>query len=114
MKMLFWRVLIELPKPVEKTAGGIALPDSILQEREALVSVGKIVDVGPVAFSAETRGGVDFKVHREDVRVGKWVLIAKYAGQQFEKDGRKYTIVNDNELLALVDEDEIPAFTNVV
>lgn len=114
MKMLFWRLLIELPKPVTKTAGGIALPDSVVQEREALVAVGKIVDVGPLAFSAKTRGDIDFSVHREQVRVGSWVLLAKYAGQQFDREGRRYTILNDNELLGLIDEKDVESFLNVV
>ena len=45
-----FKVLIEKPKPKEKTDGGILLPDQAIEAENYLSICAKVVSVGPLAF----------------------------------------------------------------
>ena len=38
-----------------------------------------------------------------EVKIGDKILIGKYAGTEVKVDGEKYTIVRQNDILAIVD-----------
>lgn len=114
-KVLLYRILLEIHEPAKETAGGIALPAQFVDDRRELAVVGKVLAMGPLCFTAKTRGDCDFSVHKEDVVVGSHVLIARYGGQAFSmRDKKRYVIVNDNDVLAVIDADEVKNFIEII
>lgn len=82
------RVLIE-PAPAEtKTVGGIIIPDTA-KERPLK---GTIVAVG--------NGTKDEEMV---VKVGDTVLYGKYAGTELDVEGKKYLIMRQSDVVAIVD-----------
>lgn len=87
------RVLVEVPKPVEKTAGGLFIPD-MAKERS---NNGKVVAVGP--------GKRDKKGRRKplDVRVGEKIMYVDYAGSKLELEGRNLLLINESDILGVLE-----------
>jgi chaperonin GroES len=87
------RVLVELVKPAEKTAGGLFIPD-MAQERS---NNGRVVAVGP--------GKRDKKGRRRplDVRVGEKIMYAEYTGSKLQLEGRNLLLINESDILGIVE-----------
>ena len=90
---LFDRVVLEKEKMEETTASGIVLPGQNDKEKPGQALV---VAVGP-------GGVVDGKDITMQVKVGDHVLFSKYAGSEVEIDGNKYTVVKQNDILAVIE-----------
>lgn len=90
---LFDRVVLEKEKMEETTASGIVLPGQNDKEKPGQALV---VAVGP-------GGVVDGKDITMQVKVGDHVLFSKYAGSEVEVDGYKYTVVKQNDILAVIE-----------
>ena len=90
---LFDRVVLEKEKMEETTASGIVLPGQDDKEKPGQAVV---VAVGP-------GGVVDGKEVKMQVKAGDHVLFSKYAGSVVEIDGHKYTVVKQNDILAVVE-----------
>jgi len=59
---------------------------------------------GQAVFIAVGPGGVvDGKEITMQVKVGQHVLFSRYAGSEVELDGKKYTVVKQNDILAIVE-----------
>lgn len=79
--------------------GNIHIPDSMRDKNQIVEQRGRLVAVSPVAF--------DFANFSDDElpKAGDAVIIAKLAGVQVDgKDGRKYRLVQDRDILAVVAE----------
>jgi len=99
-KMLLWRVLIEPYRPAKTTTGGIELPEETLQNAALLSNIGRIVDMGELAYKEKTRSGLLLGDDPNLPQVGDWVLYTTNAGRRVQlRDGREYVIVNDDEIL---------------
>jgi co-chaperonin GroES (HSP10) len=93
-----WRVLVAMIPVETKSAGGILLPDSHLDQKQAVATVGYVIAIGPQAYQRDDTGFGPW------VRPGDRVLVAKYAGQRH--DAR----VNDRVFeLRIVNDDEVQA-----
>ena len=92
IKPLADRVLIKLLEAEEKTASGIILPDAAKEKPQ----VAEVVAVGP-------GGMVDGKEVTMTVKVGDKVITSKYSGTEVKVDGEEYTIVRQNDILAVVE-----------
>ena len=90
-----WRILIAPVRPKSESKGGIALPDSVLDNTDALVFLGKVVGMGPMAGKKD-----NWPEGAYDIHVGDWVVIGRYAGQRIEFQGTKLVLLNDDEVLA--------------
>lgn len=98
-KPTLWRLLIEPYKPPSQTESGIHVPDEARESAEYLTIVGRVVDMGQQAFVKEALQD------ERNPAVGDWVLYGKYAGQRVPmKDGRVFVILNDDDVLAVVDD----------
>lgn len=87
------RIMIKMHEAEETTKSGIILAGAS-QEKPQFAQV---VAVGP--------GGLVDGVQVEmEIEVGDLVLINKYAGTEIKVDGEKYTILRQNEVLAIVEE----------
>ena len=92
IKPLFDRVVIKMVEAEETTKSGIILAGNAKEKPQ----VAEIVAVGP--------GGVgEGKEITMQVKVGDRVLISKYAGTEVKLDGQEYTILRQNDILAIVE-----------
>ncbi len=91
IKPIFDRVVL-IPKEAEKeTKSGIILP-TVAQEKS---QIGTVIAVG--------EGGiVDGKEIKMQVKVGDEVLFAKYSGTEFSLDGKKYIVLKQTDVLAIL------------
>ena len=92
IKLLFDRVLL-LPEESEKeTKSGIILPTAA-QEKSQIATV---IAVGQ-------GGEVDGKKIAIQVKKGDKVLYSKYAGTEISMDNKKYVILRQTDILAIVE-----------
>ena len=92
IKPLFDRVVIKMVEAEETTKSGIILAGNAKEKPQ----VAEIVAVGP-------GGEVEGKEITMQVKVGDRVLISKYAGTEVKLDGQEYTILRQNDILAIVE-----------
>lgn len=87
IKPLADRVLIEPAAAEEKTIGGIIIPDTAKEKPLH----GKVVATG--------NGTKDEEMV---VKEGDTVLYGKYAGTELEYDGKKYLVMRQSDILAIL------------
>ena len=92
LKPLADRVLLKATEAEETTKSGIIL--STANKEKPVVS--EVVAVGP-------GGVVDGKEIVMVVKPGDKVVVAKYAGTEVKLDGVDYSIVRQNDILAIVE-----------
>ena len=92
IKPLADRVVIKMVEAEETTKSGIILTGSAKEKPQ----VAEIVAVGP-------GGVVDGKEIKMELNVGDKVLISKYAGTEVKMDGQEYTILRQEDVLAIVE-----------
>ena len=88
IKPLADRVVVKMVEAEETTKSGIVLPGSAKEKPQ----VAEVMSVGP--------GTEEVKM---EVNVGNRVLISKYAGTEVKMDGIEYTILKQNDILAIVE-----------
>ncbi|KZL93381.1 co-chaperone GroES [Clostridium magnum] len=86
------RVVIKRIEAEETTKSGIVLPGTAKEKPQEA----EIVAVGP-------GGVVDGKEVRMEVKVGDRVLFSKYAGNEIKVEGVEYTILRQDDILAVVE-----------
>ena len=82
-----------LENGVEKTKGGIIIPDSAKVKPEQ----GRIVAVG------KGRVNDDGKLMPVGVKVGDTILFGKYSGSEVELDGEEHLIMREEDILGVVE-----------
>ncbi|MBE6792601.1 MAG: co-chaperone GroES [Ruminococcaceae bacterium] len=92
IKPLADRVVIKMVEAEETTKSGIILAGSAKEKPQ----IAEIVAVGP-------GGVVDGKEVTMHVKVGDRVLISRYAGNEVKVDGIEYTILRQDDILAIVE-----------
>ncbi|NLO39844.1 MAG: co-chaperone GroES [Ruminiclostridium sp.] len=88
IKPLADRVVVKMVEAEETTKSGIVLPGTAKEKPQ----VAEVKAVGP--------GTEEVKM---EVKVGDRVLISKYAGTEVKMDGVEYTILKQNDILAVVE-----------
>ena len=92
LKPLGDRLVIEPKEREQTTASGLVLPESAKEKPQE----GEVLAVGP------GRRDDDGKRIAMDVAVGDVVLYAKYGGTEIKLDGKKYLILKESDVLAIV------------
>lgn len=87
------RLLVRRVEEVEKTRGGIIIPDSA-KERPL---EGKVIAVGA---GKRTEEG---KILDLDVKAGDRILFGKYAGTEIKVDGVEHIILREDEVLGIIE-----------
>ena len=82
-----------LENGVEKTKGGIIIPDTAKEKPEQ----GKIVAVG------KGRVNDDGKLMPVGVKVGDTILFGKYSGSEVKLDGEEHLIMREEDILGVVE-----------
>ena len=96
-----WRLLILPYRGKGKTDGGIYLPDKVVEEQTVSTQVGYVLKVGDLAYKDPDKFPVGPWCEQ-----GDWVMFARYAGSRFKIDGWEVRILNDDEILAKIQEPE--------
>ena len=92
IKPLGERVVIKKLEAEEKTKSGIVLIGTAKEKPQEA----EIVAVGPGSI-------VDGKRVEMEVKVGDKVLYSKYAGAEVKVSGEEYTIIKQEDILAIVE-----------
>ncbi len=87
MKPINDRVVVKPADAVEKTRGGIIIPDTAKEKPQR----GEIIAVGPGKEG-----------NAMTVKVGDVVLYGKYSGQELEHEGHKYLIMKEDDILVIL------------
>jgi chaperonin GroES len=92
IKPLGDRVVIKRLEAEEKTKSGILLTGAAKEKPQEA----EVVAVGPGAIVDGTRIELE-------VKVGDKILFSKYAGTEVKIDGEEYTILKQEDILAIVE-----------
>lgn len=87
IKPLADRVVVEPKEAETKTASGLYIPDTAKEKPQQ----GTVVAVGPGTKDVEM-----------EVRVGDVVLYGKYAGTEVTFEDKKYLIMKQSDILAII------------
>ena len=96
-----WRLLILPYRGKGKTDGGIYLPNAVVEEQTISTQVGYVLKVGSLAHKDTEKFPMGPWCEQ-----GNWVMFARYAGSRFKIDGGEVRILNDDEILAKIQEPE--------
>ena len=91
IKPLGERVLIKEIEAEETTKSGIVLPGSAKEKPQ----MAEVVAVGAGILNDDKK--------KNEIKKGDRVIFAKYAGNEIKLDGKEYTILKLNEILAVVE-----------
>ena len=92
IKPLADRVVVKPLESIERTKGGIYVPDTAKEKPQE----GEIVAVGPGRTTDE---GKQVKI---EVKVGDKVLYGKYSGSEVTIDEEEYLIMRESDILAII------------
>jgi len=93
LKPLGDRLIVEPTEQEDTTASGIILPETAKEKPQR----GKVLAAGP------GRRDDEGKRVEMDVKEGDIVLYAKYAGTEVKLEDKKYLILKETDVLAIVD-----------
>jgi co-chaperonin GroES (HSP10) len=101
-----YRITLFPLKLDSKTKSGIILTDDTVQESQLTTNICKVLKVGPDAYKDKDKFPTGPWCKQDD-----WVLITRYAGSRIRIDGGELRIINDDEILAVIDDprDILPA-----
>ena len=88
------RVIVEPLEQEEKTKSGILLPETAKEKPQE----GLIVAVGPGRWDEDGKKRVEM-----DVVLGDKIVFAKYSGSEIKLDEKKYLIMSEKDILAVLD-----------
>lgn len=88
------KVIVEANDDEKITKSGIVLPDTVSKERP---EQGTVISVGPgKMMKSGTRQPVS-------VKAGQKVLFTKYAPNEVEVDDKKYLVISESDILAIIE-----------
>jgi chaperonin GroES len=93
VKPLQDRILVKRLTGEEKTKGGIIIPDTAKEKPQE----GEVVAIGG---GKVLENGTKMPL---DVKVGEKILFTKYAGNEIKLEGEEYTIMREDDILAVIE-----------
>ena len=96
-----WRILVLPFRMDEKTKGGILMGQDTLDKQQVASQCGNVLAMGPQCYKDKER-------YPEGpwCVVGDWVIFARYAGSRFKIEGGEVRILNEDEILATIQDPE--------
>ena len=86
------RVIVERVEAVEKSAGGLYIPDTAKEKPQE----GKVIAVG------KGKHRDDGSMIAMDVKSGDRILFSKYAGSDVTLDGKEFIIMREDDILGIL------------
>ena len=96
-----WRMLILPYRGKATTDGGIILTNKSLDEGQVQTVVGYVLKQGPLAYGDKDKFPDGPWCKEKD-----WVVFARYAGSRFRIEVGEVRLLNDDEILATIDDPE--------
>ena len=94
-----WRLLVLPYRGKGKSEGGIIIPEAVRDDAQIQTVVGYVFKTGPLAYKDKE------KFPRGPwCEEGDWGIFARYAGSRFRIEGGEVRILNDDEILACIDD----------
>lgn len=87
------RIVVEPMEAEDRTSGGIYLPEQAKEKPTR----GTCVAIGPGKLMDSGKRGAPA------VKIGDEVFYGKYAGTEVDVEGKKYTVLRESDVLAIVD-----------
>ena len=95
-----WRLLVLPFKMKEKTKGGLLLGQETLERQQVGSNCGMVLKTGPHCYDKERYPEGPW------CKKGEWVIFARYAGSRIQIDGGEVRLLNDDEILATIQNPE--------
>lgn len=101
-------IIIRMPLP-PKMVGSVHVPDLVRDMAQHNVMAGRVVAMGPLAFTYKDGSGLA----RQDVKIGDWVVIRPFAGTLMQggklqiTSGWRY-VSSFQDVLGLLPADKMP------
>ena len=96
-----WRIIVLPFKMGDKTKGGVVLAESAIERQQVASQCGLVLAMGPACYSDKER-----YPHGPWCKVNDWVVFARYAGSRIHIEGGEIRLLNDDEILATVQDPE--------
>ena len=96
-----YRILILPFSQSSVTKGGIHLAKQTVDKERLATVVGYVVETGPDAY-----GDINKFPDGPWCKKGDWVIFGRYAGARFQIEGGDMRLLNDDEILACIDDPE--------
>ena len=96
-----WRIVVLPYRGAPKTKGGIELAHETLERQQLTTTCAYVLSVGPLAYK-DTGKFPEGAWCKE----GDWIIFGRYAGARMAIDGGEIRILNDDEILATINDPE--------
>lgn len=96
-----WRIIILPYRGAEKSKGGIVIAEQTRQREQVATVCGYVLSVGPLAYADEGKFPTG-----PWCKKGDWIVFGRYAGARLPIDGGEIRIINDDEVLATIQDPE--------
>jgi co-chaperonin GroES (HSP10) len=96
-----WRIIVLPFKMGDKTKGGVVLSESTIERQQVASQCGLVLAMGPACYSDKER-----YPDGPWCKVNDWVVFARYAGSRIHIEGGEIRLLNDDEILATVQDPE--------
>ncbi len=97
-----FKMIVELIEPRKVTAGGVHMTDEAIEAQEYMAFMGAVVSMGPLCYKHKKfEGGEPW------CKLNDWVAFHQNAGQNITVRGRKFRIINDDHIIAVVPDPSI-------
>lgn len=96
-----WRIVVLPFKPPKKSKGGIVLAEQAVERQQIATVCGYVVSLGPLAY-----GDTDKFPDGPWCKEKDWIIFGRYAGARIGIDGGEIRILNDDEVLATIQDPE--------
>lgn len=93
LKPLNDRVIVKPKDAVEKSKGGVLLPDTVSKEKPV---EGTVIATGPGKFN-EAGERIALEVKKDDK-----IFFSKYAGTEIKVEDESYLILREEDILAII------------
>ena len=102
-----WRIIVLPFKMGDKTKGGVVLHEASIERQQVASQCGLVLAMGPTCYLDTER-----YPNGPWCKVNDWVVFARYAGSRIHIEGGEIRLLNDDEILATVQnpEDILHAF----
>ena len=96
-----WRILVLPFQPKRVTKGGVHISDTAAERQHVATVCGLVLEVGPDCYRDKER-----YPRGAWCKKGDWVMFARYAGSRFKIEGGEIRILNEDEILATIQDPE--------
>lgn len=100
-KLCGWNLLIQPIKVETSTTSGLVMTEDSTFQFEHLLSLGKVLQKGPLAYKEERLGTKHW------CEEGDIVIFSKNGGFRYSINGNEFIVLNDDRIMMVVDKDTL-------